>query len=189
MGRLEPACRDTQMENKMNVLQQFRADKDRFFAEDPDSPLTPEQKRDFRGLRYFPENRALELELAIEEFPAKDTVRMQTTTGDVQAYARFGRIRFTVDGQEVSLTVYASQDGFFLPFADSLAGTETYGAGRYLEIEPLDKGRLLVDFNYAYNPYCAYNEAWSCPITPAENRLKVPIRAGEKLFDDGAHLT
>jgi uncharacterized protein len=72
----------------------------------------------------------------------------------------------------------------FLPFADSLAGTETYGAGRYLELEPAGKGRLLVDFNRACNPYCAYNETWSCPITSAENRLKVPIRAGEKVFHE-----
>jgi uncharacterized protein len=172
------------MESAMNELQQFRAGKDRFFAEDPDSPLTPEQKRNFRGLRYFPENGALRLDLAIEEFPEKQTVKMQTTTGGVQAYTRFGRIRFTVEGQEVTLTVFSSQDGYFLPFADSLAGTDTYGAGRYLELEPAGERRLLVDFNYAYNPYCAYNETWSCPITPAENRLKVPIRAGEKVFHE-----
>jgi uncharacterized protein (DUF1684 family) len=87
-----------------------------------------------------------------------------------------------VDGQEAELTLYASPHGFFLPFADSLAGTETYGAGRYLEPEPVGNGKFLVDFNLAYNPYCAYNEAWACPITPWENRLRVPIRAGEKVY-------
>ena len=81
-----------------------------------------------------------------------------------------------------ALTVYANPQGFFLPFVDALAGTETYGAGRYLDPEPLGGGRVLLDFNRAYNPYCAYNEQWSCPITPRENRLAVPIRAGEKLF-------
>jgi uncharacterized protein len=172
------------MENTMNELKEFRAGKDRFFAADPDSPLTHEQKHTFKGLRYFPENLALRLELAVEEFPEKEMVKMQTTTGGVQTYTRFGRIRFSVEGQEVALTVFASEDGYFLPFADGLAGTETYGAGRYLELEPAAKGRLLVDFNYAYNPYCAYNETWSCPITPAENRLKVPIRAGEKVFHE-----
>jgi uncharacterized protein len=172
------------MESVMNELQRFRAGKDRFFAEDPDSPLTPAQKHDFKGLYYFPENRALRLELAVEEFPKKATVKMQTTTGSTQTYTRLGRIRFSIEGQEATLTVFVSPDGYFLPFADSLAGTETYGAGRYLELEPAAQGRLLVDFNYAYNPYCAYNETWSCPITPAENRLKVPIRAGEKLFHE-----
>jgi hypothetical protein len=111
-------------------------------------------------------------------------VQMQTSTGDTQAYERFGRFAFSVEGQEAALTLYASGDGFFLPFVDSLAGRETYGAGRYLEPEELPDGRFEVDFNLAYNPYCAYNEHWSCPITPAENRLKVPIRAGERVFEE-----
>jgi len=87
-----------------------------------------------------------------------------------------------VEGQIAELTIYADQDGFFLPFVDSLAGSETYPAGRYLEPEPLSDGELLIDFNLAYNPYCAYNDQWSCPLTPFENRLKVPIRAGEKIY-------
>ena len=124
----------------------------------------------------------MRLEVAIEAYPTQETVKMQTTTGDAQNYTRYGRIKFSVEDQEVALTVFASEDGFFLPFADSLAGVETYGAGRYLEVEPAGEGKFLVDFNYAYNPYCAYNEAWSCPVTPAENRLKAPIRAGEKVF-------
>ena len=109
---------------------------------------------------------------------------MQTSTGDVQKYNRFGRFRFVVEGVESELTIYESENGFFLPFVDSLAGRETYPAGRYLEPEPLPDGRFLVDFNLAYNPYCAYNEMWSCPITPAENRLKVAVSAGERLFKD-----
>src|SRR6266545_1110629 len=86
---------------------------------------------------------------------------MQTTTGERQIYIRHGRIRFTVDGQEAALTVYRNGHGFFLPFADALAGTETYGAGRYLEPAEMPDGQLLIDFNLAYNPYCAYNDAWS----------------------------
>ena len=89
-----------------------------------------------------------------------------------------------MDVQHAELTIYQSEHGYFLPFVDSLAGKETYPAGRYLDPEALPGNRFLVDFNLAYNPYCAYNEMWSCPITPAENRLKVPIRAGEKLFDE-----
>ncbi|MEW5941072.1 MAG: DUF1684 domain-containing protein, partial [Chloroflexota bacterium] len=97
---------------------------------------------------------------------------------------RYGKLKWTVDGQDAELTIYEADYGFFLPFVDSLAGNETYPAGRYLEPEALGDNRFLVDFNLAYNPYCAYNEAWSCPLTPFENRLKVPIRAGEKLFHD-----
>ena len=80
--------------------------------------------------------------------------------------------------------LFSDPHGFFLPFADALAGKETYGASRYLEPEQLPNGRVLVDFNYAYNPYCVYNELFSCPLTPIENRLKVPIRAGEKLPEE-----
>jgi hypothetical protein len=109
---------------------------------------------------------------------------MQTSTGDVQEFVRYGKLRFSVEGAEAELTVFANQHGFFIPFVDSLAGVETYPAGRYLDPEPLDDGRFLIDFNLAYNPYCAYNELYSCPLPPAENRLKVPIRAGEKIFKD-----
>ena len=168
----------------MKTLEEFRKAKDAFLVTDPQSPLTPEQKREFKGLKYFPENPELRLELEVEEFTEKDTIQMQTSTGDVQSHIRFGKIRFSVDGQPVELTVYRDPHGYFLPFADALAGSETYGAGRYLEPEPAGKGKLLVDFNYAYNPYCAYNDLYSCPLTPWENRLKVPIRAGEKVFHE-----
>jgi uncharacterized protein len=168
----------------MTQLNRFRKQKDVFYAKDPQSPLTHEQKHNFKGLHYFPENPDLKLEVTVEEFPQKETVTMQTSTGDIQTYQRFGRFRFTVDGQEADLTIYSSDHDFFLPFADALAGKETYGAGRYLEPQSLGKGRYLIDFNYAYNPYCAYNERWSCPIPPAENRIKVPVRAGEKIFED-----
>ncbi len=165
----------------MSELSNFRASKDEFLAKDHHSPLSHEQKHDFDGLKYYPENTDLRLELDVEEFPTKDVIEMQTSTGDVQKHNRFGRIRFKVADEEVELTLYKDPHGFFLPFADSLAGKETYGAGRYLEPLALPNGKVLVDFNYAYNPYCAYNDLFSCPLTPWENRLKVPIEAGEKL--------
>jgi uncharacterized protein (DUF1684 family) len=168
----------------MNDLDYFRRGKDEFFRGDPQSPLTQGQRKKFAGLNYFPENPALRLELDVEEFPEKEEGPIQTSTGDVQYFQRFGRIHFSVDGQAASLTLLRNENGFFLPFVDSLAGTETYPAGRYLEPELLGPRRLLIDFNYAYNPYCAYNPRWSCPLTPFENRLKVPIRAGEKLFHE-----
>lgn len=171
----------------MTPLQDFRREKDAFFQSHPQSPLTPEQKRAFKELNYFPENPALRLEVTVEEFNPQATVTMQTSTGEVREYQRFGKFRFAVDGQEAELTVYSGEHGFFLPFVDSLAGTETYGAGRYLEPEPLGGGNFRVDFNLAYNPYCAYNDAWSCPLTPFENRVKVAVRAGEKLFTGVSH--
>jgi len=166
----------------MSLYQDFRASKDDFFATHPQSPLTPEQKQDFHGLEYFDENPDLQLEVMVEKFPEQERVVIQTSTGQTQTYTRYGTFKFPVNGQDAKLTLYASEHGFFLPFADSLAGEETYPAGRYLEPELLPGDRFLVDFNLAYNPYCAYNEMWSCPLTPPENRLKLPIRAGEKMY-------
>jgi uncharacterized protein (DUF1684 family) len=166
----------------MTALEDFRKMKDEFFAQDGQSPLTPGQKKDFKGLKYFPPNLDLSLEGTVDEFPDKQHIKMQTTTGEVQEYERYGRFEFSIDGQSVELTIYHSEDGFFLPFVDSLASKETYPAGRYLEPEPLGGNHFKIDFNLAYNPYCAYNDYWSCPLTPFENHIKVPIRAGEKLF-------
>jgi len=168
----------------MSDLDGFRTEKDEFFRRHHQSPLTAEQKRGFKGLNYFPESDALRLEVQVEPLNDSNPMLMQTSTGGVQEYTRFGKFKFQVDGEAVELTIYESENGFFLPFVDALAGKETYPAGRYLEPEPLPGNRFLVDFNIAYNPSCAYNEMWSCPITPAGNRLKVPVRAGEKLFHE-----
>lgn len=108
----------------------FRAEEDRFFGPSQNSPLTREQKRGFRGLRYFDENSALHLVLSVVKQSKETPVVMQTTTGDMQTYVRYGHIRFDVERETVDLTVFASRDGLFMPFADALAGRETYGAGR-----------------------------------------------------------
>lgn len=160
----------------------IRKEKDEFFASHPQSPLREEQKADFKGLNYFPPDPSLCLTLTLEPFAERRNVEILTNTGDVQIYSRLGRFAFEVEGQKVELTLYGNQYGYFLPFVDALAGVETYPAGRYLEPEALGQNQFIVDFNLAYNPYCAYNDDWSCPLTPAENRLTVPIRAGEKLF-------
>lgn len=167
----------------MKKYQEFRADKDAFFAQHPQSPLTANQKDKFQALDYFPENPDLNLEVQVELFPEQEQIQMQTSTGQMQTYTRYGKFRFSSEGRDAELTIYASEHGYFLPFVDSLAGEETYPAGRYLDPEPLADDKFRVDFNLAYNPYCAYNDMWSCPLTPAENRLEVPVRAGEKIFD------
>ncbi len=126
----------------MNELEAFRKEKDHFFATSPQSPLRREQKRDFHGLSYFSENPDLRFELTLDAFEDKDTIQVQTSTGSVQTYIRYGRFNFLVDGQEADLVLYYNDNGFFLPFVDSLAGKETYGAGRYLEPEPLDERQV-----------------------------------------------
>ena len=168
----------------MSVLTDFRSSKDHFVQHDPRSPLTNDQKATFGGLQYFDEEPSLKLTLQVQPYPEQDTIEMQQSTGGTASFVRWAKIAFSVDSAPAELTVYkdAANDSFFLPFADSTSGDETYGAGRYVEPEAQPDGALLIDFNYAYNPYCAYNDAWTCPITPAENRLPVPIRAGEKNF-------
>ncbi len=172
----------------MSELDEFRQMKDEFFRTHPQSPLTPAQKKEFKGLRYYPENPALRFELPLIRYDKPTRVRMETSTGDVQDFDRVGQIQFEVNGEPASLQVYESADGagdYFIPFVDATAPAETYGAGRYLEPEELDEGTLAVDFNLAYNPYCAYDPIkWSCPLPPQENRLQVRIEAGEKKFHD-----
>ena len=168
----------------MSEITEFRAAKDHFMGHDHNSPLTDEQSRAFAGLSYFDEDPGLRFELDVERVKGHEAVEMQTSTGDVASYLRWGKVQFEVGGETAELTLYRDPEGhdYFLPFADATSGEESYGAGRYLDVQELGDGRLVLDFNYAYNPYCAYNEDWSCPLTPFENRLPEPIRAGEKSF-------
>ena len=118
-------------------------------------------------------------------------LEMDTSTGEKQTYVRAGKITFQVEGAAAELYLYSSEDPhqLFLPFRDATSGKETYGAGRYLDVELNEDGTVQVDFNYAYNPYCAYNEDWSCPIPPVANWLEVPIAAGEMAYEvDEEHI-
>jgi uncharacterized protein len=168
----------------MTALDEFRQAKDEWLRADRGSPLTPAQRRDFEGLGYYDEDPAFAFIVEAEAFDAPELVEMVTSTGEYRTYERWARIRFEVEGNVAALIFYRDPmtGALFLPFVDAGAGRETYGAGRYLEVHEMEHGRLLVDFNYAYNPYCAYNEAYSCPIPPDENRLAVAIRAGEREF-------
>ena len=172
----------------MTEITDFRKAKDQYFGGDQNSPLTNAQRNRFRGLDYLEENAGLQFVLGVEEFPndAKDLIQMATSTGVTVPHIRWGQLRFYA----VALVVYRSVGGdgyfhgYFLPFMDATTGEESYSDGRYLDLPSTDDGRLVVDFNYAYNPYCAYNPNWSCPIPPSENRLTVSITAGEKTYGD-----
>ena len=168
----------------MSGLEDFRREKDAFYRDDPHSPLTARQRRTFTGLSYYPEDPRLRLSLRPQEFEEPELVEMQTSTGDTARYLRWARIEFEVDGAQAALTVYRdpASGEMFLPFQDANAGGETYGAGRYLEPELHPTDQLEVDFNLAYNPFCAFSEDYSCPLPPFENHLKVAIRAGERAF-------
>lgn len=170
----------------MSDLTELRQAKDAFFKTDLQSPLQADQRKAFTGLNYYPENPLLRFDLDLEKAAKLEHIRMATSTGDEQEYIHVGQIRFKVGEQEAILQVYVSASGgdYFIPFVDGTAPVETYGAGRYLEPEDLGNGRLHVDFNLAYNPFSAYNDLWSCPLPPRENRLLVRIEAGEKKFHE-----
>jgi len=170
----------------MTELEKFRSEKDDFFRSDSQSPLSAEQRKVFRGLNYFPENGALRFHATLDRDVAHETVEMDTTGGEKQVYRREGNVSFPLDGGEVTVSLYSTEDSdlLFLPFKDQTSGKETYGAGRYIEVEVAEDDTVLLDFNYAYNPYCSYNDCWSCTIPPLENWLKAPIHAGEMAFED-----
>src|SRR5262249_51334993 len=117
---------------------------------------------------------------------APDTVRFVTSKGTFEPYLRAGHVRFTHRGTPLDLSVYRSPAGdWFLPFTDATTGEATYGAGRYLDLDAPPGASPSIDFNRAYNPYCAYNASWVCPVAPPENHLQVSVEAGEKRFGNG----
>jgi uncharacterized protein (DUF1684 family) len=165
----------------MSTLAEFRRQKDRYLESAPDSPIG--DATGFEGLDYYDQDPSLALELELIAADGTD-VRVQTSDGQERVYTREAQISFELEGAEVTLTLYGTNhnDGYFLPFRDATSGTETYGAGRFIDVEPATEGKVQVDFNLAYNPYCAYNDRYSCPLPPAENWLTVAIRAGERSY-------
>ncbi|MDP9357994.1 MAG: DUF1684 domain-containing protein, partial [Chloroflexota bacterium] len=169
-------------------LAAYRERRDHFFNHDDHSPLDDGQRAGFAGLSYFPYNPALVLELPLQtDGPGiGERLRLATSDGQAKPFVRAGRITFEVNGQPVTLSVFkdVERGRFYLPFRDGTAGRETYAVGRYLDPRARPDGTLVVDFNYTYNPYCAYSEGWSCPIPPAENVTPVRIEAGERVYPD-----
>lgn len=165
-----------------HALMEFRESKNEFFGHSHDSPLSHEARRHFDGLAYYEPNPDLVFRVPVEP-GHKAEVRVGTSDGAERTYRRVGTVSFEVHGEAVSLSLYTTgHPGYFLPFRDATSGRETYGAGRYLDLEPNADGTVTLDFNYAYNPTCAYDEAYSCPLPPAENWLRLSIEAGEKDF-------
>lgn len=165
-------------------IEEERAQKDRFFRMDPHSPI--QERLNFEGLDYYPPDPAYRYLLPLQPAAEAEPLTFQTNSGDERTYYRLGTIEFEVEGEAASLAVYksADHDGLFLPFRDATSGSETYGAGRYLEPHDLGGGELLVDFNLAYNPFCTYSSNYSCPLPPFDNTVRFPIRAGEKAFKE-----
>ncbi len=168
----------------MNLLE-FRQEKDQFFRS-RNSPIPASMRVVFKGLEYFLENPALSFVVPLVPDGLQEAVLMQTSSGSERVYLRLGWVNLMVAGVAAKLAVFVPEGEpdateLFVPFRDSTSGVLTYGSGRYLEAYRNDD-LVHLDFNVAYNPYCAYSDGWSCPIPPLENWLAVPIEAGEMAF-------
>ena len=161
-----------------------RANKDEMFRNDRDnSPIKPGEMEMFVPLSYFPIDEGYAVPAQLQPAAERVTAGMPTSTGTIRQMTRLGTLVFTLKGQPLKLAAFAEGNSrqLFVPFSDLTSGAETYQAGRYMNLDPMPTGIYIVDFNIAYQPYCYYNAEYECPLPPRENRLAVPIRAGEKL--------
>ena len=167
---------------------QARLAKDKSFMSGQNSPIPSSERSGFRGLLYYPINPELRFRAKLNRYASPKQIRLGTNTGEIRSGLRYGYFDFEVENRTCRLNVYKLEDSpdrgasLFLPFRDATSGKETYGAGRYIDLQENTSGIYDLDFNLAYNPFCAYNNEFSCPLPPAENILEVPIRAGEKKY-------
>jgi uncharacterized protein (DUF1684 family) len=175
--------------NWMDRLEAIRKGKDNFFRESLQSPFPQEARENFEGLAYYPIDEHYRFDLELHEHDDKVMVALDATGGDERNMLCWGEFRFVVGGRKWTLQAYRTEPDegrLFLPFRDATADTETYPRGRYLDLEPRvhhrSAGTWILDFNEAYNPWCAYTDGYSCVIPRPENNLDVPIRAGEKRY-------
>jgi uncharacterized protein (DUF1684 family) len=179
--------RENPLDQREEKLKDFREKRDRFFKEDPHSPLKESDRKKFRGLSYYPIDLKYAMVGAIERYPIEPKpmyVTLPTNKETGRKYVKYGRFKFKCEGKEYVLQIYRplASDDLFLPFKDKTSGIETYEKGRYLYVESMPGGKVLIDFNRACNPFCQYNEKYTCPFAPEENWLGIAIRAGEKRF-------
>ncbi|HVC27713.1 MAG TPA: DUF1684 domain-containing protein [Nitrososphaerales archaeon] len=177
-----------EVETWKRALLRFRAQKEEFMRLGHDSPFVSSGQHDFQGLRYFEPDPAFRFEAKLQRYRNEPSAMMTTSKGTRQLFNKAGRFDLEVEGQPVPLQAYQSAEredlDLFIPFKDATSGKETYGAARYLDMRVEHDDNYLVDFNYAYNPYCAYSEGYVCPLPPAENWLRAAVRAGEKKYHE-----
>lgn len=166
------------------AVESMRKDKDHAFRHDPYSPIP--DREGFPGLAYYPVDPAYRIPARLQRHATPRALVMQTSDGAQRHYLNVGEFVVPLPGGEARLQAYAHEgtNSLFVPFRDPTSGKETYGPGRYMDLQPEGpQDAYVVDFNLAYNPLCAYNEVYSCPLPPAENWLKLPIPAGERAYD------
>jgi uncharacterized protein (DUF1684 family) len=167
-----------------------RAEKNRAFRESSDSPVPIEKRGELLPLQYFAIDTAYRVPASLRPAREVEIVEMATSTGQRRRMRITGALEFNVKGTPLSLTALSDEGDaqgrrLFIPFSDLTSGTETYAAGRYLDLERLPSGVYDLDFNRAYNPFCYYDSKYDCPYPPKSNRLPIPIRAGERLPEFG----
>ena len=171
-----------------SIIEKERKDKDEVFKNGDESPLVFQQKLQFTSLNYFPVDKQYLIKADFELNPLKETLRIGYSDGSEKLYLRYGFATFDLMGERQKLTVlkptfFEEEEYLFLAFYDETSTLETYGGGRYIDLDT-DPGKTIdIDFNRAYNPYCAYNEEYRCPLPPRENQVTVAVKAGEKIFD------
>lgn len=189
VAEIYAAVRRTSLEDPERAWRAYRAARDTLFATHPQSALDPESRRSFSGLSYFAYDPGWRLAGRLDANVAREPFHLDLGADGALTFTRIGRVHFSAKGVAASLYLYWVEGyggGLFLPFRDGSNGRETYGGGRYLydSIKGADLGasadEMILDFNFAYNPSCAYDPRWVCPLPPAENRLSFAIEAGEK---------
>ncbi|MGE5245266.1 MAG: DUF1684 domain-containing protein [Betaproteobacteria bacterium] len=185
---LATACSNRPPEDKdyASEIAAARAEKDAAFMNSSDSPVPPNRRSELLPLAYFPIDPDYSVPAILRPAADNAVMQMPTSTGQVRQMRRVGSLEFTLKGQPLKLTAFVEVGApdlnhLFVPFTDLTTGTETYAAGRYLDLDRNATGIYVIDFNTAYQPYCYFNSTYDCPYPPPENRLKIPIRAGEKL--------
>ena len=172
-------------------LLKARAATDVQFRHSPNKPVPPDAMDRLIPLSYFPPDLDYVVAASLKEAPVRTVVDMPTSTGEVRKEERVGVLEFMLKGQPMTLGAFheagTDMTHLFVPFRDLTSGTETYQAGRYLDLERTPTGLYTIDFNRAYNPYCYYSSQFDCPYPPAENRLTIPVRAGQRLPPSNTH--
>lgn len=190
------ACQNQETKDYISGIQKQRDEKNISYADSLNSPLNPKHLAEFTGLDYFKIDPDFRVEATFELTPEEKPFAMATSTDRAPIYRKYGNLYFKINDKKFILGAYQDMESIddtvynhslFIPFQDLTSSKEAYGGGRYIEIEIPKSDQVVLDFNLAYNPYCAYDDRWSCVIPPPENFLETKILAGEKKFHLSQH--
>lgn len=187
------SCKENTDDEYLEHIRKHRQEINREFADTATSPLTDDGLAHFEGLDFYPPDPAWVVEATFVLNPDPEPFEMETTTSRRPVYVKYGEAYFTLDGERHVLEIYQSEKAMqmeefreylFLPFKDLTNGEGSYGGGRFIDLKIPEGDKIIIDFNKSYNPYCAYNHKYSCPVPPEANHLNIPVPAGVKAYDN-----